>query len=49
MLSAKLAEIGPVILEIKLILKFVNAFSIFYCYLPLEKDVAFYLMCAKFG
>ena len=37
-----LVEIGPAILENK-ILKFVNVFSLFRYYLPLEKGVALHL------
>ena len=37
-----LGEIGPVVLE-KKIFNFINIFSVFYYYLPLEKGVALHL------
>ena len=42
MLCAKIVEIGPMVLE-KKILKFINVISLFSNYLPLEKGVALYL------
>ena len=38
-----LIDIGPLVLEKKIFLNFINVFSLFCKYLPLEKEVALYL------
>ena len=40
---SSLVEIGPVVLEKKIFINFVNVFSIFRNYLPLEKGEALHL------
>ena len=47
MLCARLVEIGPVVLE-KKILKFVNVFSLYHNYLPLKKGSELHLNKLKF-